>query len=320
MKTYKVGICDKDLDYATALMDFINADKSRRLSMMVFSSYKAIKDYLSVQDLDLVITDDISACDKTEEGYEYQGVKTVPLSQYRDSSDGWKIEKSDSTFIFKYQDVELICRSLSQILTEKKKDPRNLSTVVAVFSPLGRCGKSRLARALAADDGVRGGLYVSMENYANKINHSSNNILYLIKSKSPELEEVIAEQTVCEDGIQVLKPSTSYLDTLDVLLEDMEMLVSILLKSGRYTTIVFDFGSAAISDMRILGLFETIYMPVLRDDISLGKIEVFLSVLKEMGLRNVITKIVKVDVPDAEPNSEEMVRTLWELSNDGGDY
>jgi hypothetical protein len=100
----------------------------------------------------------------------------------------------------------------------------------------------------------------------------------------------------------------------------MEMLVSILLKSGRYTTIVFDFGSAAISDMRILGLFETIYMPVLRDDISLGKIEVFLSVLKEMGLRNVITKIVKVDVPDAEPNSEEMVRTLWELSKDGGDY
>ena len=319
MRTYKVGICDKDLDYATALMDYINADRSNRLNMTAFSGMKAVKDYLSVQDLDLVITDDISACAKTEEGYEYQGVRTVPLSEYRDSSDGWQIEKADSVFIFKYQDVDLICRSLCQILTDKKKDPRNLSTVIAVFSPLGRCGKSRLARALAADDGVRGGLCVSMENYANKINNSSNNILYLIKSKSPELEEVIAKQTVYEDGIQEVYTSSTFLDSRDVTLEDMELLVSILLKSGKYTTIVFDFGSAAISDMRILGLFETVYMPVLRDDISLGKLEVFLSVLKEMGLRNVITKLVKVDVPDAEPNNEEMIRTLWELKRDGGD-
>ena len=96
----------------------------------------------------------------------------------------------------------------------------------------------------------------------------------------------------------------------------MEILKGYLLKLGMFTTVVFDIGSAAIEDFRILSLFDRIYMPVLRDDVSLRKLEVFVKMLKDMGLRNIITKLISVDVPNVETGDNAMVQTLWKLKRE----
>lgn len=318
MKTYRVGICDEDLDYATALMDYINADPESRLRVIAFSGINAVKDYLSVQDLDLLLTDDITDCDEGEEGLSLQSVRVIPLSEYRDCADGWRNDSTKEAYIFKYQSAQLIIRNLNSYLTERSHNRRQISRTIAVYSPLGRCGKTRLAGTLAANDEVRGGLYISMENYGDRPDLLDSNIFYLIKSESPELEEVISRQIKLENGIYRLYLSSSYLDTRDVSFEDVEMLIKCLLKSGRFTSLVFDIGSAAIGDMRILTLYDQIYMPVLRDDVSIRKIEVFTRLIKEMGIRNVLTRLVKLELPDALENSSEMVAALWKARNDGG--
>ncbi len=306
MRTYKVGICDADTDYSTALMDYANSNKEMGISLSAFSSIKAVRDYLSVQDLDLIITDDLTGCESVEEGYEFQQVKVVLLS---DNCEG---ENS----IFKYQKADSICKEIRAVLTVNQTNVRNIKSVIAVYSPIGRSGKSRLARALASDDEVRGGLYVSMEDFCDNVELSSNEILYLLKSRSPELEKMIFDQIISENGINKLFLSGTYLDTHDVSFEDIEMLKGYLLKLGRFTTVVFDIGSAAIEDFRILSLFDRIYMPVLRDDVSLRKLEVFVKMLKDMGLRNIITKLISVDVPNVEPGDNAMVQTLWKLKRE----
>jgi hypothetical protein len=178
---------------------------------------------------------------------------------------------------------------------------------------LGRCGKTRLAKALNKENGVKDGLYVAMEDFGTNPERLENRILYLIKSKSPELEEAIAEGIHFENGVQVLNLSSTYLDTHDVSFEDIEVLKASLLKQGNYSQIVFDIGSAAFTDLRILAAFEYIYMPVLEDDLSEKKLMVFEKLLKEVGLRNILTRITKVALPDVDEDSDEMKREIQKL-------
>ena len=42
----------------------------------------------------------------------------------------------------------------------------------------------------------------------------------------------------------------------------------------------------------------------------------YLKMLKDMGLRNIITKLISVDVPNVEPGDNAMVQTLWKLKRE----
>ena len=66
----------------------------------------------------------------------------------------------------------------------------------------------------------------------------------------------------------------------DISFSEIKMLKDMLLKTGRFTTIVFDIGSAALTDLSVFNCFERIFMPALSDDISRNKIEVFLKLIR----------------------------------------
>ena len=59
-------------------------------------------------------------------------------------------------------------------------------------------------------------------------------------------------------------------------------------------------------------------MPVLRDEISMRKIEVFMKLLADLNFQDVIRKFEPVDIPNAEAFSEEMIKAVWKIRN-GGD-
>ena len=317
MRTYRVGICDRDMDFATALMDYAQADRGSVFSFIAFSGNRAVADYLSVQDLDFVLTDDITGCDISEKGISISDVRVILLSEVKDP-EPYNSASSEKDFIYKYQKASLFLENLKALISMDKTSVRQPAAVIAVYSPIGRCGKTRLARALAYDDEVRGGLYVAMEDISDNVNALGSDILYQTKIHAAQLETTVRDHLVDEGGIKALYLSGTYMDSSDISYEDIEELIRVLMGMGSFTTVVFDIGSAAIRDMRILGIFDRIYMPVLRDEISVRKIEVHSRLLKETGQRQVLTKLIPVDVPDAEACSEVMVKKLWELKSGGG--
>ena len=315
MKTYNVGLCDKDLDYVSQLMDYVNSRRDMGIYVTAFTGMSEVEAYLKVQDLDMVVTSDTSSCEETEEGYLYQDVKVAQLTEYKEYPRGWKNTNENLRYIFKFQRADLITDEIKGLL-DTKTTVRDIHGFYAVYSPLGRCGKTRLAKALARDDEVRGGLYVAMEDFCQDLESLDNNLLYLLKSNSPELEEAVSSGIRTEKGFHSLILSGVYMDTHDVTLEDMERLKTCLLKPGRFTSIVFDIGSAALGDLRILNLFDRIYMPVIDDEVSVKKLEVFKKLLKDMGQRGLMTKMIQTQVPDVDLDSSEMERTLWRLEQE----
>lgn len=311
MKSYKVGICDRDMDFATALMDYINANAALGISVIAFSGMQAVRDYIVANDMDLLITDSIQECEETEKGRIFCDIKVTEFSEYPEKFQG---TLPGNAYIYKYQPVSAICKLIQRQLIDEERNVRKISECIGVYSPVGRCGATRLAKGLAGYDEVRGGLYIGMENYSDNIRSLESSVLYLLKIKSPELTEALMTNIINEAGVNCLYTAGSFLDTKDITQNDFVLLKEELLKSGRFTSLVFDMGSAAISDISILRCFDKIYMPVLTDGTSIRKIEIFLKILKEQGYRDVIRKITRVDVPAG--GSNEIVKTIWNLNKE----
>ncbi|MBO4863707.1 MAG: hypothetical protein J5517_05050 [Eubacterium sp.] len=315
MSTCKVGVCDRDLDYSKAFMEYVNSDTSIGFQVVIFSEINNIRNYLESRSLDLIITDDTSQCERKGSEIFLTGVKVMEMSDIDSLNRGGRGNAINQSYIYRYQPVSEICKQIKRNLTAAVESVRNISDFICVYSPIGRCGKTRLAMTLAGIDEVRGGLYVGMENFSDKLEALSTNIIYPLKMNRPDLEEVIKQQIYAERGVYMSQMSGTYLDANDVERSEIEKLKYLLLKSGSFTTICFDIGSAALGDMSILDLFDRIYMPVLRDPVSVRKIEVFMKLLSDTGHQGVLDKLTVVDVPDSEEFSTEMIRTVYRLTN-----
>ncbi len=309
---HRIGICDRNISFAVGLADHIN-HMDQKYNAVIFSDKESVADYLTENDLEMILMDDISGCKETDSGLLFHNVRCIYLSerrngietcQYVKSESGSLLPVRDNEIIFKYQRLGDIFALVRKNIADSPPVESKILTE-AVFSPLGRSGCTTLARALARY-AVRGrGIYVGMENYS-PCKTPGGGILYQIKERIPELAETVRGCIVSSEGVDVLRAGTIYLDLRNVQKDDIICLSDCLLQSGKYDMVIYDFGSAVLDDLGILDCFDRIYMPVLDDPVSLGKIGSFESVLRSMEQRSIMTRIVRVQVPYNLEDEEEM--------------
>lgn len=189
---------------------------------------------------------------------------------------------------------------------------RKLFRSYAVISPIGRCGKTNLAVSLCMNDEVRGGLYVGMEEYSAFHDHEDvlANVIYLVKQRSPDLTGYMEQNIVELEEYSVLGYLGSYIDALELDTEDMVWLIDEFRRWGRYTTVVFDMGQAVLKDLAILGAFDEIMVPELKDELSQDKLGMFERVLERRELGKIARRLHRLNVPLAVPGSAEMLRFI----------
>lgn len=162
------------------------------------------------------------------------------------------------------------------------------------------------------NDEVRGGLYVGMEEYSAFHDHEDvlANVIYLVKQRSPDLTGYMEQNIVELEEYSVLGYLGSYIDALELDTEDMVWLIDEFRRWGRYTTVVFDMGQAVLKDLAILGAFDEIMVPVLKDELSQDKLGMFERVLERRELGKIARRLHRLNVPLAVPGSAEMLRFI----------
>ena len=318
VRTYRVGICSRDPAYASNLMLALNRVSEGKVEAMVFSSPNLILTCMPVQEPDLIVmdgfirpdresvhivTDSFARPDRSITDSELY--ETESPDDDRKKASEWKKElgievvvltETPSVFgIYKYQSVRGICKELLERLHKQSAAGSQRSGCIAVFSPLGRCGKTTLARALARAEESRGGLYIGMEEYADRTVHSE--VLYQIHRRSPDVYEAVVRELTSEEGVCCLRLSDTYSDLLDVQRSDLEWFHEQLLQPERYRTLIYDVGGASLSSPEVLECFDHILMPVLPGNVAVGKVERFRSSLREAGLGGLLCRIHQVELP-----------------------
>lgn len=299
MRIRSIGICDKDIEYASNLMDGINRIGEGEFNASAFSDIRCLLEFVKQDELDLLLTSEA-----------VDGVRCILLT---DDDDMRHKEISETGVLYKYQSVTDVVSELRKLFRPAEISVRKRCRFIAVYSPLGRCGKTKLAKTIAAQDEVRGGLYVSMENFSSE--KSDADILYLLKQKSPDLITALGNAVVQESGFSAIYASGTYIDTHDVLGSDIEYLNRELDRLGRFSTVCYDIGSAAFTDFSIFNNFDLIYFPILDDEVSIKKLKGFRQLIHSAGMQEKLSRCLEIKVPEVPCGSPELVKAIWQAGH-----
>lgn len=218
--------------------------------------------------------------------------KRLKIKQAIYLSQGDKSEERNIQVIYKYQPVEGIMKEFLEICNFTKEMGRvavkGNAKFIGFYSPVGRCGKTSLAlvmgQVLAQKKRV---IYVNLEEWPGfeRIigiyeGLDVSDLIYYIKQGRTGLGMYLDGMVVTLNELKILPPVKKAPDIQEVEAAEVNILFEEILSSGEYDVILVDFGNQIKSIFQVMEQFETVYMPVLRDQASIAKQEQFLDFLK----------------------------------------
>lgn len=274
MKTKHLIICDGELPYANSLMENIIRRDELSVRVSVCTGPEKARILLQEQAVDMVLV--------TEDWAEILqdvlwGKQVAVLSENR-----YSVKESSYQQIFKYQCADQIVAALFEQTGVYRRTREEKQKMLAVCSPVGRCGKTTLAMGLAREYGkTKQALYLNLEMYPgmypalrDMAGADLGDFLYYIRQDGVDPGLRLSAMVRKDDGISYLAPIGRCTDLQDVSPEEWMHLFKELGKSN-YDFIILDIGEGVQGFWEIFGMCDRIYMPVLQDEVSNEKIRCF---------------------------------------------
>lgn len=300
---YRLGICDTDSHYSMGLMEYINMHANIPLKCIAFSSIECMAESVSKSELDIALIDEameVNALDGI-----FDGIPFIRLTTHKVRSDG-------ANDIYKYQNVEYIVEALLGRLESLHRNIRVEQRIYGVYSPIGRCGKTRLAMGICSYHGKS--LYIGMEDYPSvyvgdkpDMEACRERFMYYWISKNIKIMDCIMDMSEKKDSFSCIYGAVYFADNRQILSEHISWLSDILRREGTYNRVVFDIGTGSLSDISLLDSFDSVFIPVLNDMVSERKLKVFRDLLSRGICSMSEDRVVEVVVPDGEYDSTEIM-------------
>lgn len=260
---YKVCLLDSDPAYQRALMEYLNSRTTIPVQLYVFTipaTYMAFREKEKPQ---LILVGDAYA--------DWKDPDDCPVLVLT----GNRELIGQPKYFFRYQSVERLVEVIQQILSMNQRYVVNSGMFYAVYSPLGRCGKTTFSKSLCRQ--FTDSLYVNWEGISEMADEDELGswILYCIKSRNEECLTYLQTHAVTS-----LPPPDCFEDIRQIEKEDLIWFREEVRKRQLYESVVFDIGGMVLASYRVLEAFDRIFVPTLSDAVSLRKQEVFGQMLR----------------------------------------
>lgn len=258
--SYRIGILNQDKKYSYGLMEYLN-NTEYHFKAITFSGELPLRDYLRTQKLEFLLIDE-----------EFESldidVPTIYVSDQR--------EDAKEGYIYKYQSMNAIAKKLLSYMKKEQVDYQKLR-VYGVYSPLGRCGKTTIAKEICIHH--RNSLYINMEEYPKEVDTSTNSevFIYYLANYNPEVLNLIAQLKEDFRGNKSILGVNFYQDLRHISKSNISWFLDMLKANMDFKRVVFDIGQGVLMDIDILSCFDRVIVPTLSDEISLKKLQLFKS-------------------------------------------
>ena len=288
----KVGICDDDRLYMQRLMAYVNDAREHGESGYTFYGYTSARQLMeSVQQHEIDIA---LVAGKYRSLFAQVELPVCFLLDER-GGDG----------VFKYSRADLI---LSELRNRTYKEPPAVTAggirVTGVYSPLGRSGKTRLAKGMCRC--IDNSLYIAFGDYQKPGSEEEmllcDRLLFMIAARDESFYSLIGP------GARELLAGAEHMELRQLSAEDVTFMLSVIREHGDYRQVVIDIGTGAMSDLRVLLACDMILVPTIRDDYAYERLDVFKKQLSYGPLSALNLKIRYVEVPGDDSILESRIR------------
>ena len=187
--------------------------------------------------------------------------------------------------------------------------------MIAVYSPIGRSGKTSFALAYAREHSF---FYIGMEEYGVLTNDfcTEGGLLYHIKNRSSEIMTQLAGMTEEWEGIRMVGSPVLFTDIRQLTGDDFAWFLEELRRQENMSSVIIDFGSNCLVHLEILDLFDQVYIPILSGATEERKLRQFKSLLHEMNgrMEGQLKEIIVPDLPWKNPEFLGRIRYMDGLS------
>lgn len=327
MKKNIFAVCDLEVDYAFNFMDYLNQKKNLPFEIQAFTTAESLLAYGKENHIELLLISDKAMRKEIRElGIGKiiilsEGVHPPELDQY--------------SSVYKYQSSSNVIREVMAYYGEEKAlNPvvfpvlKKTMEIIGVYSPLGRCLKTSFALALgqilAKDKAV---LYLNLEEYSGfeelfgkKFPTNLSDLFYYVRQGNENLIHRMNGMIQTVNNLDFVPPVRTPSDIRTVCWEDWERLLQEITLHSSYEVLVLDIGSGIDENFQLLDLCEKIYMPVLKDAVSVCKMTQFENLLRIWNKDKILEKIEKLHLPfymDSISSESYVEQLVW---GELGDY
>ena len=318
------GVCDPDGIYARRLSNYIWKKEGGTFEVRAFTEPESLEEFLADGFLDAALITESFAqqLDRDISDTIFAEAAAAILTENREPL-------QDRPSIYRYQSAD---RILDEIMAayrrragEQPEDGLS-ARIYGVYSPIRHCFKSSLSIALTQVLSEKGrSLLLNFEDLCghrmlvcgpDRIGLSDLLYSYLTDGSVDRLTEA-AESTAEGDYLPAaVRPEDVRQTEPDV----FRQVISRIAEEAGYRYIVVDLGDALTDPLPGMKACDRIFVPVLDDEISATKLEVWQMWLRQRGVRDIQRKLTTVSFSDEVYSPELMRRKAGELLGAEGVY
>lgn len=327
MKKQIFAVCDLEAEYARNFMDYLNQKKNIPFEIQAFTNVSSFVAYAKENPVELLL---ISAEAMCHEVGELDIGKIVILTE------GSKPDELDRyADVYKYQASSDIVREVmacygaeKAVLPAQMPVLKKTTELLGIYSPLGFCGQTSFALALAQILGrEKSVLYLNMEEYSGfeelfekEYPYTLSDLLYFVRQEQAGITVKMNSMIQSMGSMDFIPPVQSPEDIRGTRWQDWEHLLQEIVLHSSYEAVILDVGDGIEEVFQILDLCTRVYVPVRDDHISKCKMEQFEKLLRLRDYSQLLAGIEKVLLPILSQNTDNEFRIEELVWSELGDF
>ncbi len=296
-----LAVYDSDEQYGKRLSEYLNRKESIPFSMVFFTKEEALAEYAREHTIDMLLLQEASMSKVIQE-------LAIPRIAYLTEAQGYVTGPQDH-FVYKFQSSDHVIREL--MACYETMDMQVMQAIaslrpvkiIGIYSPVARCLKTSFAltlgQVLSKNQLV---LYLNFEEFAGldmmlgKTFHRdlSDAVFYFAQG---HIKRHMGELVENWHNMDYIPPVQYPEDLSDIKPQTLAEMVKEIAAVCHYDVILLDFGSSMRFISDLFPHCQKIYMPVLEDPVSSGKVESFESWMAVKNQTEMLSKINRLKLP-----------------------
>ena len=296
----RIGIVDREEEYSGKLAVFLNRCEKSLWNTSAFTEKDILIKHMKLRGLDILASADFDLLMVLQK--QFPKVCYVWLTDERGSR---KEVPDDMRFytVYRYQSARVIADSIRDIVEYTGLTAPKKKKSAVMYSPVGRCGKTGLAKAFVNDSSKW--LYIGMEDYGGERHEQGSDFLYYLKERKDGA--VVNILSSCEG---IIPSPFSLFDTRLIDREDIAWFIKLFEGVMDYQGFLVDMGTGILRDYQVLSMFDHVIVPYIEGDTAAKKCEQLKELIKIYELFELSEKLRFINMDSSAVPAEELKRLL----------